>query len=161
MRRSCWWCWCERSCSGKAGRRRRQARRCSGWSGGGVLGRGIAEQAKERVEKVSGVFVRLVRALGEGGGLSLGRAMATARWRPCGGFGRRGEGRGHQRDGKGRWGSSGATRGLAGRRWRGEAALHGGRAALCTAAVGKTEERSWRKGKRTQTKILKFPGTKL
>jgi hypothetical protein len=26
---------------------------------------------------------------------------------------------------------------LAGRRWRGEAALHGGRAALCTAAVSK------------------------
>jgi len=37
---------------------------------------------------------------------------------------------GGQRDGKGRCGSSGATRGLAGRRWHGEVALHGGRAAL-------------------------------
>ena len=84
--------WAERSCSG--GFTAASSSPAFGWSGGGVLGRGIAEQAKERVEKVSGVFVRLVRALGEGGGLSLGRATATARWRPCGGSGRRGEGGG-------------------------------------------------------------------
>ena len=59
-----------------------------------------------------------MRALGEGGGLCLGRATATARWRPRGG-------------------SRLDAWKLAGRRWRGEAALHGGRAALCTAAVSK------------------------
>ena len=59
-----------------------------------VLVCGNAEQAKERVEWLAGAFVRLMRALGEGGGLSLGRATATARWRPCGGSGRRGEGGG-------------------------------------------------------------------
>jgi hypothetical protein len=66
-----------------------------------VLGRVNAEQAKERVEWLAGAFVRLMRALGEGGGLILGRATATARWRPCGGSGQRGEGRGHQREAKG------------------------------------------------------------
>ena len=86
-----------------------------------VLGCGNAEQAKERVEWLAGAFVRLVRALGEGGGLSLGRATATARWRPCGGSGRRGEGRGHQREAKGggearerRVGASAKQRGPAG-----------------------------------------------
>jgi len=76
-----------------------------------VLGCGNAEQAKERVEWLAGAFVRLVRALGEGGGLSLGRATATARWRPCGGSGRRGEGRGAPAQGKGRWRRSSAMRG--------------------------------------------------
>ena len=76
-----------------------------------VLGSGSEEQAKERVEWLAGAFVRLVRALGEGGGLSLGRATATARWRPWGGSGRRGEGRGAPAQGKGRWRRSSAMRG--------------------------------------------------
>jgi len=79
-----------------------------------------------------------VRALGEGGGLCLGRATATARWRPRGGSGRRSTAR--EAPARGKEGSGRLRRDawkLAGRRWRGEAALHGGRVALCTAAVSK------------------------
>ena len=81
---------------------------------GGVLRRGSEENAKEREEWISGAFVRLVRVLVEGGGLSLGRATATARWRPCGGSGlggARGTTEGHQREEMRAVGGSGATRG--------------------------------------------------
>src|SRR6185503_11155879 len=53
-----------------------------------VLWRGSEEQTKERAEWKAGVFVVPVHALGEGGGLCLGRATATARWRPAGCSGR-------------------------------------------------------------------------
>ena len=53
-------------------------------SGGGVLGRRSGEHVKEQAEWNAGVLVMLVRARGEGGGLCLGRATATARWRPAG-----------------------------------------------------------------------------
>ena len=105
---------------------------------GSVLGRGSEENAKEREEWISGVLVRLVRALGVGGGLCLGRATATARWRPRGGSGRRGTAReapARGKEGGGRLRSDAWK--LPGRKWRGEAALHGGRAALCTVAVSK------------------------
>jgi hypothetical protein len=51
---------------------------------GGVLGRGSEEKAKERTEWGAGVYVVLVHALGEGGGLCSGLATAEARWRPRG-----------------------------------------------------------------------------
>jgi len=76
--------------------------------------------------------------LGEGGSLCLGRATATARWRPRGGSGRRGTAR--EAPARGKEGGGRLRRDawkLAGRRWRGEAALHSGRAALCTAAERK------------------------
>ena len=72
-----------------------------------VLGRGSEEQAKERAEWSAGVFVRLVRALGEGSGLYSELATAAARWRPRGRLwaqrGRVAEQGGAQRDGKGQW----------------------------------------------------------
>ena len=74
-----------------------------------------------------------MHALGEGGSLSLGRATATATWRSCGGSGRRGEGRGHQREAKGGGeapercvGASAKQRGLAGSPRRAGGALHSG-----------------------------------
>ena len=76
--------------------------------------------------------------LGEGSGLYLGRATATVRWRPRGGSGRRGTAR--EAPARGKEGGGRLRRDawkLAGRRWCGEAALHGGRATLCTAAVSK------------------------
>ena len=79
-----------------------------------------------------------MRALGKGGGLCLGRAMVTVRWRPRGGSWLRGTAReapARGKEGGGRLRRN--ARKLAGRRWRGEVALHGGRAALCTAAVSK------------------------
>ena len=62
-----------------------------GWFNGGVelsgvlwmavvcSGRGSEEQANERAEWSAGVFVRLVRVLGEGGGLCSELATAAAR----------------------------------------------------------------------------------
>jgi len=52
--------------------------------GGDVLGSGSNEQAKGRAEWDAGVYVVLVRALGEGGGLCSGLATVAARWRPRG-----------------------------------------------------------------------------
>ena len=49
-----------------------------------VLWRGSNEQAKGRAEWDAGVYVVLMHALGEGGGLCSGLATATARWRPRG-----------------------------------------------------------------------------
>ena len=46
--------------------------------------RGSEEKAKGRGEWIAGVFVVLLRARGESGGLCLGRATAMARWRPAG-----------------------------------------------------------------------------
>ena len=79
-----------------------------------------------------------MRALGEGGGLCLGRATATVRWRQRGDSGRRGTAR--EAPARGKEGGGRLRRDawkLACRRWHWEAALHGGRAALCTAAVSK------------------------
>ena len=78
----------------------------------------------------------------ERGGFCKARARARRGWRPLqraryrggevaaaraalGTAGARGRARRGTAQWQGRWGSSGATRGLAGRRWRGEAALHG------------------------------------
>ena len=47
----------------------------------GILGR---ERVKGRGERIAVVFVALLRARGESGGLCLGWAMATARWWPAG-----------------------------------------------------------------------------
>ena len=66
-----------------------------------VLGSGSEEQAKGRKEWVAGVFVVLVRALEGVLGCCSGPSTAAARWRPRGGSGRRGEGKGHQREAKG------------------------------------------------------------
>ena len=52
-----------------------------------VLWRGSKEQAKGRTEWKAGVFVVPVHVLGEGGGLCLGRATATAWWRPAAALG--------------------------------------------------------------------------
>ena len=71
-----------RRSNGEAAPRRRQACRRSRWSGGGVLWRGSEEKAKEQAQWLSGVPVRLVRALGEGGGLCSERSTAALRWRP-------------------------------------------------------------------------------
>ena len=73
-----------------------------------VLGRRSGEQAKGRKDCVAGVFVVLVRATEGVLGLCPGLATAAARWRPAGGSGRRGEGRGHQRAATG--GGEGAAR---------------------------------------------------
>ena len=92
---------------------------------GDVQRRGSEENAKEREEWISGAFCKLVRALGEGGGLCLGQATATARWRPAGCSGRRGMAVEHQRETKGggeasvRRVEASASRDVAGR------ALHG------------------------------------
>ena len=130
-----------------------------------VLGRRRGEQAKGRTEWGTGVLVVLVRALGEGGGLCIELATAAARWRPRGRlWARRGawHGRGSSSARKGgRWDAQArrveATRS---RRW-----LVGGpprRRRCCTAQRRReTEQGSWRKGKRTQTQFLKFPGTIL
>ena len=80
-------------------------------SGGGVLERGSEEKAKERGEQVAGVLIVLMHARGESSRLCLGRATATARWRPAGGSGhvaRRGE---RQREAKERWRRSGTMHG--------------------------------------------------
>ena len=52
-------------------------------SSGSVMGSGVVELAKGRGEWIAGVFVVLLRTRGESGGLCLGRATATARWRPA------------------------------------------------------------------------------
>ena len=78
-------------------------------SGGVVLERGSEEKVKELSDYLAGVLVVLMRARGESGGLCLGRATATARWRPAGGsvrVARRGE---RQREAKRQWRRSGAT----------------------------------------------------
>ena len=61
---------------------------------------GSGELAKERGMKLSGVLVLRLRARNRALGVCLGRATATARWRPRDGSGRRGEGRELQRAGK-------------------------------------------------------------
>ena len=84
------------------------------------------------------------------GGVRGGDRLDSSGWR--------GEGRGHQRDGKGRWGVSGrhveATRS---RRWRGEAAQSGGGVAL-SAVRSRETERGRRQG--PKHKFPKFQGPK-
>jgi len=52
--------------------------------GGGVLGSGDGETAKERGDQLAGVFVVLMHAKDQELRLYLGRATAAARWRPAG-----------------------------------------------------------------------------
>jgi len=58
--------------------------------GSSVPSSGSGELAKERGMKLSGVLVLRLRARNRALGVCLGRATATARWRPRGGSGRRG-----------------------------------------------------------------------
>ena len=120
------------------------------WSGGGVPGCLGRERARGRGKWNEESFLEPRRARGKGeigvlswaihGGVRGGGRLDSSGWR--------GEGRGHQRDGKGRWGVSGrrveATRS---RRWRGEAAQSGGGR---RGAVGGEKQRN-REGKKTGT----------
>ena len=129
-------------CGLEARRRSVERRRRSG-----VSGQGKSERARKRNEES---FLEPRRARGKGeigvlswaihGGVRGGGRLDSSGWR--------GEGRGHQRDGKGRWGVSGrrveATRS---RRWRGEAAQSGGGR---RGAVGGEKQRN-REGKKTGT----------
>ena len=113
----------------------------------GCLGR---ERARGRGKRNEESFLEQRRARGKGeigvlswaihGGVRGGDRLDSSGWR--------GEGRGHQRDGKGRWGVSGrrveATRS---RRWRGEAAQSGGGR---RGAVGGEKQRN-REGKKIGT----------
>ena len=76
--------WAERSCSG--GFTAASSSPAFGWSGGGVLGSGVGEMARERGERVAGLLAVLVRARGESGGLYPVLSTAAARWRPAGVF---------------------------------------------------------------------------
>ena len=58
--------------------------------GGGVLGSGDGETAKERGDQLAGVFVVLMHAKDRELRLYLGRATAAVRWRPAGRSGVRG-----------------------------------------------------------------------
>ena len=121
--------------------------------GGGVLGSGSGETAKERGERFAGVLLVLVRARDRGPGCCAARATAAARWRPASRSGRvavRGK---LQREGKVRWRRVGrdAWAASASRRW-----LGGGperRAALPSG--GDRRSRAGRqaggRGKRTET----------
>jgi hypothetical protein len=71
--------WAERSCSG--GFTSVSSSPAFGWSGGGILGSRVGEKAKERGERVAGVFVVLLHARGESGGLYPVLSMAAVRWR--------------------------------------------------------------------------------
>ena len=74
-----------------------------GRSGGGVLGFAVEEVAKERGKRVAGVFVVLMCTKDRELRLYLGRATATAMWRPAVAFWARGGARRLQRKGRGRW----------------------------------------------------------
>ena len=79
--------------------------------GDSVPRRRSGEKAKERGERLARVLVVLLRTRGESGKLYPELSTAVSRWRPAGGFvrvARRGE---RQREAKGRWRRSGATRG--------------------------------------------------
>ena len=80
--------WAERSCSG--GFTAASSSPAFGWSGGGVLGSGVGEMAKERGDRVAGFLVVLERAKDRALGCYLGQATAAARWRPAGVFWARG-----------------------------------------------------------------------
>ena len=93
--------------------------------GGGVLGSGSGETAKERGERFARVLVVLLRARNRALGLCLGRATATARWRPRGRFWRRGAAGEAPARGNG-WGRrSSATRGRQREAGGGRLVLHG------------------------------------
>ena len=83
--------------------------------GGGVLRCESEERAKERTKSSPGVCVVLGRSLEEGGELCPGLSTAASRWRPSrrlwklrGRVAREEEG---QREARGRWRRSSATRG--------------------------------------------------
>ena len=73
--------WAERICSG--GFTAASSSPAFGWSGGGVLGSGVGEMAKERGEQVAGVFVVLLRARDLALGCYSEPSTAAARWRPA------------------------------------------------------------------------------
>jgi len=128
-------------------------RRCS-W----VWGWGIGKQTKGMV--CGAICSAQARARTRAGALRRARhggvAVAAARrfwaaWRREGAPARS----------NGRWRSSGAMRGRQCEARGGWAGSPRRRRRCCTAAALKIEQRSWRKGKRTQTQFLKFSGTKL
>ena len=146
---------------GEAAPRRRQACRRSEWSGSGVLWRGSEEKAKEQAEWLSGVLVRLVRALGEGGGLCSERSTAALRWRPravLGGVARQGRlqrearsgGEGWERrvgvSAKQRWPAGSPRRASGAAQWRRQPALK-------TEQAAKLEKKM-----RTNLQFPKFQG---
>ena len=126
-----------------------------------VLGSGSEERAKERGETVSGVFVVLGRARGEGGGLCSGLATAAARWRPAGCSGRRGKARRHQRGQRRAVGSSRATRGSQRDAERGRAGSPLRRRQCTAAAAEKNRGKELEVEERIDLQFLKFPGTSL
>ena len=99
-----------------------------GLDGGGVLERGSEENAKGRGERVARLLVVLLRARNRALGLCLGRAMATARWRPAATSGWRGNGKRGPARGVEAVERSSATRGCQRKQEvPGEAAQSGGR----------------------------------
>ena len=82
--------------------------------GGGVLGSGDGETAKERGDQLAGVFVVLMHAKDQELRLYLGRATVAARWRPADGLGRVAREERPQREGIGAVKDVGATRGCHG-----------------------------------------------
>ena len=129
-------------------------------SGGGVLERGSEEKAKERGEQVAGVLIVLMHARGESSRLCLGRATATARWRPAGArccVARQG-----RHNAKAKSGGGGRARRVGGQReqevlgWPSTAVT-----ALNSGGVEQSRQASWRKGKRDQFAISEISGTLL
>jgi hypothetical protein len=86
-----------------------------GRSGGGVLGSGVGEMAKERGERFAGVLVVLVRAKDRALRCCSEPSTAAARWWPAVVFWARGTGMEAPARGVEGGGSSGATRGEASR----------------------------------------------
>ena len=131
------------------------------WSGGSVLSSGIGEMAKERGEKLSGVFVVRLRVRNREPRCCCGLATAAARWRPLGLVGvawRSGEGTSARKEG-GEEHQCDAWR-LAGRRWR----WGGGSERRESAALPTVREsREAGRGRRNwiYLQIPKIPGTQI
>ena len=126
-----------------------------------VLWRGSKEQAKGRTEWKAGVFVVPVRVLGEGGGLCLGQATATARWRPAGCSGRRGTAGEAPARNQGWWRSIRATCGRQRDAEHGWAGPPLRRRRLCTAAAGEKQRKELEVEERIILQFLKIPRTSL
>ena len=151
MRQSCWWCWCGRSCSGKAGRQRGEL--AGVLRSGGVLRRGSEENAKEREEWISGAFCKarararrrrwpLQRARHRGGEVAAARAAlrsAGARGRA-----RKGTARWQRAVGKLRSDAWASRQEVA---WGGSSPRRAGGA--LHSGGGENRGRSWRKGKKS------------
>ena len=128
--------------------------------GGGVLERGSEEKAKGRGERVAGVLVVLLRARNRALGLCLGRATATARWRPAGArccVARQGGTARRQKAveevGRDAWAA------IASRRWPGWPSTAA--TALNSGGEEQSRQAGWRKGKRDQFAISEISGTQL